>query len=154
SFKLPTHDVPQLALDPVPDDGVPDRLRDGETEAWSPDRLVTGEEVERQEPRRDGPPLAVNGVEVARARKTVPALHRRLLRRQALTALGAAPLQDLLTGTRRHAGAKAMLPLPPAHVRLISPLHDSSRKKGQADVWPAAGEYSRTNSRFGCPQAV
>ena len=70
------HELAQLALDSIPDDGVPDRLRHGEAEARIADRLLALEPVERQEARRDGPAVAVDGVEVARAGEAVPALHR------------------------------------------------------------------------------
>ena len=76
----------------------------------------------------------------------------RPLRREALPALGAPPLQDRLAGARGHACTEAVLPLPSAHIRLIGPLHNLERCK--EPVNPAAGdEYRRTDSRLGCPQA-
>ena len=67
----------QLALDPVTDDGVPDRLGDRQAEARRV-RLValrTGEPVEDEETGRGRAAAAIHGVEVPRAGQAVAALH-------------------------------------------------------------------------------
>src|SRR5207244_2566010 len=56
----------------------------------------------------------------------------RLLRRQALAALGAAALEDEAAGTRLHPVAEAVLLLPAAHVRLVGPFHlESPIRRGE-----------------------
>ena len=64
----------ELALDPVADDGAADAARDGEAD---PGRslVVARERVEDEEAGRDRAAVPVDRVEVARARKTMPALH-------------------------------------------------------------------------------
>src|SRR5262245_19182648 len=49
------------------------------------------------------------------------------LRREPLAAAGTAALEDRAAGASRHAGAEAVLPLPAAHVGLISAFHRSER---------------------------
>ncbi len=66
----------ELALHPVADDGVADRLRHGEAEPrLAALALVAREPVEDEEPRRGRAAAAVDGVEVPGARQAVPALH-------------------------------------------------------------------------------
>src|SRR5205814_1401551 len=76
ALELHAHDLTQLALDAVADDCVADRLRHGEAEPRRPDGLVALKPVERQEPGRDRPAVAVDRIEVAGAGKTISALHR------------------------------------------------------------------------------
>src|SRR5919197_5598816 len=68
-------DLAQLPLDPVPRDGVPGSLRHRQPEPGVALALVPSEPVENEEARRGGPALAVDGIEVPRARQTVTALH-------------------------------------------------------------------------------
>ncbi len=57
----------ELALHAAADDGAADCLRHGEAEPGLTVRLVTREPVQDEKARRDGPALAVDGVEVPRA---------------------------------------------------------------------------------------
>src|SRR5262245_21148961 len=75
-LELHAHDLAELALDAVANDGVPHRLRHREAQPWLADLLLTLKPVERQEARRDRPAVSVDGVEVARAGKAIPALQR------------------------------------------------------------------------------
>src|SRR5581483_2878045 len=68
----------QLTLDPVALDRAADGLRHGEAEARSA-RVVLGEPVEDEEPRRRGAAAAIDGVEVPRTGQTVRAFHERQL---------------------------------------------------------------------------
>src|ERR1051325_3183866 len=54
---------------------VPTALGAGKARRRSPQRFFAGVPPEGQETRRDGPPVAVDGVEVARPGETVPTLH-------------------------------------------------------------------------------
>ena len=116
-------DLAQLSLDPVADDRVPDGLAAPRSRAAARRPARRAGTSRGQEAGRDRPALAVDGVEVPGAGEAVPALHRRHLGREALAALRAAALEDHAAGTRRHAGAEAVLPLAPAHVWLIGPFH-------------------------------
>src|SRR5439155_23806943 len=75
--RIGPEDLPQLALHPVPDDRGPDGLRHREPEprAFSYRFIVPREPVEDQETSRDRPALPVDGVEVARAREAMAAVH-------------------------------------------------------------------------------
>jgi hypothetical protein len=68
--------------------------------------------------------VTVDGIEVPRAGQTIRALHGESLRREPRAASGATPLQDQPPCARRHAGAKAVLPLPASDVGLVGALHD------------------------------
>ena len=104
---------------------VADGLRDREPEARPSSAVLAREPVEDEEARRDRAALPVDGVEVPRAREAVAALHASGTRsgREALAALRAAALEDRPAGAGGHAGAEAVLALPPAHVGLIGPFH-------------------------------
>src|SRR6266576_1557364 len=74
---------------------------------------------------------------------------------RALRSLGGEPgpalrspaLEDRAAGTRRHAGAEAVLTLPPAHIWLISPLHEKSLvRKGRRPSGAFRDEYSPRGS--------
>src|SRR4029077_12722409 len=71
----------QLALDPVPGDRVAGGTRHRQAEPWLTRPAVALEPVEDQEARRGRAAVSVDGVEVSRARQTVPALHRVLTRK-------------------------------------------------------------------------
>ena len=135
-------DLAQLALDPVAHERVPDRLRHGEPEPGLADGLVALEPVERQEPRRDRPALAVDGVEVAGARKTIPALQRTYAERR-LRPLARRRFRIMRPARVDMRLRKPCFFAPLAYVRLIGPFHES-RGGGLATSDPAAGEYSRT----------
>src|SRR5437588_286242 len=66
--------LPELPLDPVPDDGAAGPARDGEAD---PRRavVVAGKRVEDEEAGLDRAAVPVDRVEVARAREAMPALH-------------------------------------------------------------------------------
>ena len=117
----------QPPLDAVPVDRAARPLRHGDPQP----RLavvVAREPVEDEEARRDRAAVAVDRVEVPRAREAVAALHDRgraaASGGEPLPALGAAPLEDRAAGAGRHARTEAVLALPPAHVGLVGPLHE------------------------------
>src|SRR2546423_11721876 len=64
----------KLALDPVPDDGATGSSWDGEADARRA-VVVTRKGVENEKARRDRAALAIDRVEVPRAREAMPALH-------------------------------------------------------------------------------
>src|SRR3712207_4905128 len=66
----------QLALDPVPRHGASGRSRYRDAETRLARLTVTVEHVQNEEPSRHGAAATVHGVEVARTRESVPALHR------------------------------------------------------------------------------
>src|SRR5207244_3388218 len=70
--------------------------------------------------------------------RRVRAPMRRPSGRQPLPPLGAAALDDRLTGPRGHAGAKAVLALPTADVGLVRALHEDMKEA-------AAGRPSRAS---------
>src|SRR4029453_17298936 len=65
----------QLSLDSVADDGPTELLRHGDPEPGLLAVLGAVEPVEHEEPRRHRAAVAIHGVEVPRARETMPTLH-------------------------------------------------------------------------------
>src|SRR5437763_1816500 len=72
------------------------------------------------------------------------------LRGEALAPLRAAAPEDRAAGTRRHAGAETMLPLSPAHVWLVGPLHTVEKVNCRPNG-PDSSQYRRRVSRAVCP---
>src|SRR4029453_5532674 len=71
-------ELAQLPLDAVARDGIPGPPGDAQAEPGLAGILITVEPVQHEEARRGRPSLAVDGIEVSRARQAVPALHWRL----------------------------------------------------------------------------
>ncbi len=144
-FQAIAPDLAQLPLDPVAGNGVPHGSRNRQPEPRLAGVLFTLEPVEDEEPRRGRAPLAVDSVEVSRARQAVPALHCAALRGETLPALCAAALQNRAARTRRHARTKAVLALPPAHVGLVGPFHEVEEggKCPKEEPWRASIEEHR-----------
>ena len=103
-----------------------DRLRHGEAEPGLTVGIVVARKpVQRQVARRDRASLPVDRIEVPRPGQAMPALHSRTARSggEPLATLGAAALEDHLSGARRHARAEAVLALAAADVGLVRAFH-------------------------------
>jgi len=119
----------QLALEPVADNRIADGFGHGEAEARCAGGVVfTREPVQGEISGRDRPALSIDRIEVLRPRQAVPALHRQGGRSggEALAPLGATALEDRLSGTRRHAGAKTVLALAATDVGLVRAFHSGA----------------------------
>jgi len=133
-------DLAELPLDPVAHDGIPGRSRHSETEprlAWI---VLTLEPVEDEESGRGRAALAIDSVEISRAREAVPTLHGVTLCGETLPAPRATALQDRAARARRHARTKAVLALPPSNIGLVGAFHEVEEggKCPEAEPWRAS----------------
>ena len=115
----------QLALEPVARHRGAERLRHREPQPRLAAPVLAREPVEDEVAAREGAAVAIDGLEIARAREAVAALHAGGGRsgRQALAAPRAAALEDRLAGARGHPRSEAVPALSPTHVGLIGALH-------------------------------
>ena len=148
----------QTALHAVPVDRATRALRNCDPEPGF-SVVLPRKPVQDEEPCRDRPAVAVDRIEVAGAREAMAALHDSAIPGsgtsggEPLPAFGAATLEDRAAGAGRHASAKAVLALPPAHVGLIGPLHKVSGARRRRPEGPRAGSIDEV-PHASSPQAV
>src|SRR6185369_11201718 len=119
----------QAALDPVSFDRAAKLPRDGEAEPRAETvTFLAREGVEDEIAGGRGAAVPVDGVEVARAGKTVTTFQPGS-GRETLAPLGAAALENRAAGAGRHPRAETMPALPASNVRLEGAFHRGARRK-------------------------